>query len=61
MVVIRQELCHGNKNIAPRVVQTFDDRKQLPIFDPAEEALFKKLTFSTDSLAGHKINLDIRS
>ena len=61
MVVIRQELYRGNKKIGSRIVKTFDDRKQLPIFDPAEEALFKKLTFSTDSLAGHKINLDIRS
>jgi hypothetical protein len=37
MVVIRQELYRGNNNIAPRIVKTFDDRKQLPIFDPAEE------------------------
>jgi hypothetical protein len=31
-------------------VKTFDDRKQLSIFDPAEEETFKKVTFSTGSL-----------
>jgi hypothetical protein len=30
----------------------FNDRESFPIFDPAEEALFKKVTFSTDSLDG---------
>jgi hypothetical protein len=30
----------------------FDDRKSFRIFDRAEEALFRKLTFSTGSLDG---------
>jgi hypothetical protein len=47
---------HGNRNITARIIKTFDDKKELPIkelpiFDRPQEALFKKVTFSTGSLA----------
>ena len=33
--------------------KTFNDRKEFPILDPAEEAVCKKVTFSTGSLVRH--------